>query len=160
MLTLFSFGCWGSTTRQLVRAIDAAETKKGFSPPVFFDIRLKRSVRAKGFRDDALERLLPRGRYRWFSRLGNTHIATTKGGVKIEDPFSASILFEEALKLAKENRRVIFPCACEFPGHCRRHVVAKLLVEGSRTYRASNQNNGMARWGANSYPSSCDKSNL
>lgn len=65
MLTLFTFGYWGwgSATGELIRAIDSAERKKGFSPPVFFDIRLKRSVRAKGFRDDAFERLLPKGRY-------------------------------------------------------------------------------------------------
>jgi hypothetical protein len=95
MLTLFTFGYWGwgSATRELIRAIDTAERKKGFSPPIFFDIRLNRSVRAKGFRDDAFERLLPRGRYHWFPRLGNINIATKDSGVNIKDPFSARILF-------------------------------------------------------------------
>lgn len=136
MLTLFTFGYWGwgNATRELIRAIDSAERKKGFSPPVFFDIRLKRSVRAKGFRDDAFERLLPKGRYQWFPRLGNINIATKERGIKIKDPLSSRTLFEEALRYAKKNRRIIFFCACEFPRFCHRHVVANLLLkEAERT---------------------------
>ena len=136
MLTIFTFGYWGwgGATSELIRAINTAERRKGFSTPVFFDIRLKRSVRAKGFRADAFERLLPRGRYRWFPRLGNINIVAKKRGVKIKDPFASRILFEEALKFAKANRRVIIFCACEFPNHCHRRVVAKLLLkEAERT---------------------------
>jgi hypothetical protein len=138
MLTLFTFGYWGwgSATPELIRAIDAAERKKGFSPPVFVDIRLKRSVRAEGFRDDAFERLLPKGRYQWFSSLGNIKIGTKEGGIKIKEPHSARFLFEEALKYGKENRRIIFFCACEIPRFCHRHVVANLLLkEAKRTGR-------------------------
>jgi hypothetical protein len=129
LLTLFTFGYWGwgSSTHELIRAIDSAGRKKGFSPPVFFDIRLKRSVRAEGFRDDAFERLLPKGRYHWFPSLGNINIATTEGGIKIKEPHSGRLLFEEALKCAKEKRSIIFFCACEFPRFCHRHVVANLL---------------------------------
>jgi hypothetical protein len=131
MLTLFTFGYWGwgNATRELIRAIDSAERKKGFSPPVFFDIRLKRSVRAVGFHDDAFEQLLPKGRYHWLPSLGNINIATNEPGIKIKDPLSAKPLFEEALKYAKRNRRVIFFCACEFPRSCHRHVVANLLLK-------------------------------
>lgn len=138
MLTIFTFGYWGwgNATRELIRAIDSAERKKGFSPPVFFDVRLKRSVRAKGFRDDAFERLLPKGRYQWFPSLGNINIVTKKLGVKIKDPLSSRTLFKEALKCAKRNRRIIFFCACEFPRFCHRHVVANLLLkEAARTRR-------------------------
>lgn len=131
MLTLFTFGYWGwgNATRQLLRAIDTVERKKGFRPPVFFDIRYNRSVRAKGFRGDEFERLLPKGRYRWFPRLGNVHIATKEKGIEISDPFSSRILLQEALRYARENRRIIFFCACEFPRSCHRHVVANLLLK-------------------------------
>jgi hypothetical protein len=101
---------------------------------VFFDIRLNRSVRANGFRDDAFERLLPKGRYQWFPRLGNINIATKERGIKIKDPSSSRILFEEAVKHVKRNRRIILFCACEFPRFCHRHVVANLLLkEAKRT---------------------------
>jgi len=136
VLTIFTFGYWGwgNATPELIRAIDTAERTKGFSPPVFFDIRLQRSVRAKGFCGDAFERLLPKGRYRWFPRLGNARIATRESGTKIADPYSSRILLQEALRYAKANRRVIFFCACEFPRFCHRHVVANLLLkEAERT---------------------------
>jgi hypothetical protein len=138
MLTLFTFGYWGwgNSTRELIRAIDSAERKKGFSPPIFFDIRLNRSVRAEGFRDDAFERLLPNGRYHWFPSLGNINIATKKRGIKIKEPLSARLLFEEARKYAEKNRRIIFFCACEFPRFCHRNAVANLLLkEAERTGR-------------------------
>ena len=108
MLTLFTFGSWGwgNATRRLIRTIDATERRKGFSPPIFFDIRLKRNVRAKGFLEDAFQRLLPRGRYRWFPRLGNANVATGERGKKIADSFSSRILLEEALGYAKQNRRM------------------------------------------------------
>src|ERR1017187_2039954 len=64
MLTLFTWGYWGwgNATHELIRAVDATERERGFKPPVFFDIRASRSVRARGFRDDAFEQLLPKGR--------------------------------------------------------------------------------------------------
>jgi hypothetical protein len=130
MLTLFTFGYWGwgNATRELIRVVDAKERKKGFKPPIFFDIRYSRNVRAKGFRGNAFERLLPRGRYRWFPRLGNSHIATG-GGIKIADPYSARILLEEALRYAKDNRRVILFCACPEPCKCHRRIVANLVLK-------------------------------
>jgi len=85
-----------------------------------FQVSEVKNVRAEGFRGDAFERLVPRGRYRWFPRLGNAHIATGERGVEIADPFSSRILLEEALEYAKRNRRVIFFCACEFPCPCHR----------------------------------------
>jgi hypothetical protein len=134
MLTIFTFGYWGwgNSTHELIKAINSAERKKGFSPPVFVDIRLKRSVRAEGFRDDEFERLLPNGRYQWFPSLGNINIATKERGIKIKEPVSARLLFEIALKNAEKNRRVILFCACEFPRLCHRHVVANLLLKEAK----------------------------
>ena len=131
MLTLFTweYWGWGNTTREFVRAADATERKRGFKPPVFVDIRYRRNVRAKGFLGDAFERSLPGGRYQWLPRLGNRHAATGERGIKIADPPAAKILLEEAIRLAKDKRRVIFFCACESPRYCHRHIVANLVLK-------------------------------
>jgi len=49
--TLFSWGYWGwgNATGQLVEATNAAEHARGFKPPIFVDIRLRRQGRAQGF---------------------------------------------------------------------------------------------------------------
>jgi hypothetical protein len=136
MQTLFTFGYsgWGNATQELIKAIDAAERRRGFRPPVFFDIRCNRNVRARGFRGDAFERLLPRGRHQWLPRLGNIHIATGERGIKIADPFAAKFLLEAARKYAQDRRRVVFFCGCKFPRRCHRRVVAKLVLrEAERT---------------------------
>jgi hypothetical protein len=46
--TLFTWGYygWGNATPQLVEAVDAVEHSRGFAPPLFVDIRIRRSVRA------------------------------------------------------------------------------------------------------------------
>src|SRR4051794_34834172 len=109
MLTLFTFGYWGwgNTTDQLIQAVDATERGRGFRPPIFFDIRASRSVRAVGFRSDAFERSLPDGRYQWFPRLGNARIASHEAGIKIADPSAAKALLQEALLRARDKRRII-----------------------------------------------------
>src|SRR5688500_8003061 len=50
-LTMFTWGYWGwgTTTREFVQAADAVEASRGFNPPLFVDIRIRRSVRAPGF---------------------------------------------------------------------------------------------------------------
>ena len=60
--TLFTWGYygWGNHTPSLVEAVDAVETERGFQPPIFVDIRLRRSVRAAGFTGQAFERLVGR----------------------------------------------------------------------------------------------------
>lgn len=57
-VNLFSFGYWGSgnATRQLVRAIDVVEGSRGFEPPLFVDIRMRREGRAAGFVGEAFAR--------------------------------------------------------------------------------------------------------
>jgi hypothetical protein len=49
--TIFTWGYygWGNATPQLVESVDAVETSRGFEPPIFVDIRIRRNVRAKGF---------------------------------------------------------------------------------------------------------------
>jgi hypothetical protein len=91
MLTLFTWGFWGwgSSTRELVQAIDAFEKKRGFKPPIFVDIRLRRNVRAKGFSGVAFERIVGSARYWWMPELGNLNVATGKSGIRIKCFFCA-----------------------------------------------------------------------
>ena len=58
--TLFSWGYygWGNHTQNLVEAVDAVEASRGFEPPFFVDVRIRRSVRAAGFNGPAFENLL------------------------------------------------------------------------------------------------------
>jgi hypothetical protein len=41
--------------------VDAVETSRGFEPPIFVDIRIRRTVRAKGFVGSAFAKLLGPG---------------------------------------------------------------------------------------------------
>ena len=58
--TIFTWGYygWGNATKQLVEVVDAVEQDRGFRPPVFVDIRIRRTVWAKGFQGNAFEKLL------------------------------------------------------------------------------------------------------
>jgi hypothetical protein len=116
-VTLFSWGYWGwgNATPQLVQAANAAEATKGFSPPIFIDVRLSRQGRAKGFVGNAFRDLVGDSRYRWIKDLGNLAIADGHEGVEIKNPSAVEELLEQAVRGADEGRRVIFYCACEFP---------------------------------------------
>lgn len=88
-MTLFAWGYygWGNATPQLVEAVDAVETSRGFKPPQFVDIRIRRAVRAKGFQGNAFEKLLGPSRHRWMKSLGNKFIQTRTGpNIQIADP--------------------------------------------------------------------------
>ncbi len=141
-LTLFSFGYWGSgsATRALVDAVNQAESSRGFEPPLWVDIRISRSVRAVGFRDHAFEQLLG-SQYLHMKDLGNERVKDRVkdrvGGMKIRNPAAATELLDHALN--SPRRRVIFFCACEIPGECHRHVVAK-LVKAAAARRKLNVN--------------------
>ena len=136
-ITAFSWGYWGwgNATPRLVESIDAAEAARGFSPPLFVDARISRSVRAAGFRDHAFEHLLSADRYRWMRGLGNKHVETRTGpAIQIADPSAAEDLLDLTMEAARANRRVIFFCSCERPVsnggmECHRVTVAKLLRE-------------------------------
>lgn len=134
-VTLFSWGYWGwgNATRQLVKAVDTAEKKRGFRPPIFVDIRLRRQGHAKGFVGNAFRDVIGASRYRWIGCLGNAHIAAGKKGIKIKCPEAAAELLDRAIHAAKDRRRVIFYCACEFPWYkgkrrCHRDAVTELLL--------------------------------
>src|SRR3954468_16761455 len=98
--TLFTFGYygWGNHTPQLVEAVDAVERSRGFEPPLFIDIRIRRAVRAKGFQGNAFEKLLGPSRHRWMKSLGNTFIKTRTGrNIQIAEPATADELLDLAV---------------------------------------------------------------
>ncbi len=134
-LVLFSWGYWGwgNSTGEFVQAADAVEKIRGFEPPVFVDARLRRSVRAVGFRDAALERLVGTKRYRWMKGLGNK--ALDQDGLELSDPEGAEALLDLALE--DSHRRCIFFCACEFrlqsgKPACHRSLVTRELIERAK----------------------------
>jgi hypothetical protein len=133
--TLFSFGYWGSgsATKNLVKAIDEAEALRGFEPPLWVDIRISRSVRAAGFRDNGFADLL-KTRYVWMPELGNKRVQDRRKGIEIQNPAAA----KDLLKLALDNpeRRLIFFCACEYPAFCHRKQVGKLVLKYAKTQKA------------------------
>jgi len=141
-ITIFSWGYygWGNWTKQLIKAVDAVEESRGFNPPLFVDVRLRREVRAPGFSGAAFEKQLASpDRYRWMKSLGNEAIADKSlGAMKIADPKSASTLLEVACDAAKQKCRVIFFCSCRYPKHnlndvtCHRTEVARLVLKAAR----------------------------
>jgi len=133
-ITLFSFGYWGcgSATDMLVKAVNAAEHSRGFDPPLWVDVRISRSVRAAGFRDDAFRRLL-HDHYQWMSDLGNQRVQEGRRGIWIKNPAAAADLLQ--LALDDPRRRVIFFCSCPYPAYCHRHTVTELLLKEAQSRR-------------------------
>jgi hypothetical protein len=137
--TLFTWGYygWGNHTPHLVEAVDAVETRRGFQPPIFVDIRIRRSVRAAGFTGPAFERLLGQDRHRWMKSLGNKFIETKTGpSIQIADPTAADELLDLAIESALDKQRVIFFCSCQWPKcdgeiACHRTTVAALVLEAA-----------------------------
>src|ERR1700712_2475078 len=134
-LVAFSWGYegWGNHTEALVEIVDAIEASRGYAPPLFVDIRLRRAVRAVGFRDRAFEqRLGPR--YRWLRGLGNRAIIEDLAdAIVIADPSEARTLVELIADAA--YRRVIFFCSCGSPlraAQCHRAEVARLALTEAR----------------------------
>jgi hypothetical protein len=140
MITLFSWGYygWGNHTKQLVEAVDAVEASRGFAPPVFVDVRIRRSVRAPGFDGSAFEKLLGQDRHRWMKALGNKHIETRTGPkIQIADPSAADELLDLARELARHKRRLLFFCGCRWPKlngktACHRTTVAGLVLKAAK----------------------------
>jgi hypothetical protein len=136
---LFTWGYygWGNATSQLIEAVDAVEASRGFAPPVFVDIRIRRTVRAKGFQGNAFENLLGPTRHCWMPSLGNRFIVTRIGPpIQIADPATASDLLEFALTALRSNQRVLFFCSCQWPRYgstcCHRTTVAGLVLDAAR----------------------------
>ena len=132
-IEMFSFGYegWGSETKLLVKGVDAVEEARGYLPPVFIDTRIRREVRAIGFRGNAFGNLLGEGRYLWEPRLGNDSILTGASEVSIHDPGAADEYIGLAAELLREKGRVIFFCHCPIPVECHRSIVAELLLDAA-----------------------------
>lgn len=138
--TIFSWGYygWGNHTPQLVEAVDAVETNRGFEPPLFVDIRIRRSVRAAGFTGPAFEKLLGQDRHRWMKSLGNKYIETRTGpNIQIADPAAADELLDLAIESARHKQRLLFFCSCQWPRcegkiNCHRTTVAGLMLKAAK----------------------------
>lgn len=138
--TAFSWGYygWGNRTSELVAALDAVERSRGFKPPIFVDIRIRRSVRAKGFTGTAFEMLLGPSRHYWMKSLGNLHILSRTGPkIQIAEPESVKDLLALATEKQKAKQRLLFFCSCQWPRcdskiHCHRATVAELLLNEAR----------------------------
>ena len=144
--TLFTWGYygWGNHTPNLVEAIDAVECSRGFQPPFFVDVRIRKSVRAAGFKGLAFENLLgqkqnppDQKRHRWMPELGNEFILTGKGlPIQIAEPEAAEELLDLALESARHKQRIIFFCGCKWPRWngeiaCHRTEVASLVLKAA-----------------------------
>jgi hypothetical protein len=148
-ITIYTWGYWGwgNAAPELVKAVDAVEKKRGFKPPVFVDIRMKRSARPLVFRGKAFGDVVGPARYEAMSSLGNEHyladdkrrLPNSTQKIVIHNPGAAELLLDRAIRLRKQNRHVIYFCACEFPRgnlnndgelySCHRSTVSKLLLK-------------------------------
>jgi hypothetical protein len=148
-ITIYSWGYWGwgNAAPELVKAVDTVERMRGFKPPVFVDIRMKRSARPADFRGDAFGAVVGESRYETMNALGNEvfldpakrRLPDSTRQIVIHDPGAAELLLDRAIRLKRQNRHVIFFCACEFPRgnlsndgeiySCHRSTVTKLLMK-------------------------------
>ena len=143
--TIFSWGYygWGNHTPDLIEAVDAVEKDRGFNPPVFVDIRIRRSVRAAGFNGASFEKLLGEMRYLWMKSLGNEKILTGEGpAIQISKPGTVKDLLRLAQSNGKENRRLVYFCGCQWPRcdgkiNCHRITVTQLLLRAAKAERNS-----------------------
>src|ERR1035438_8590829 len=139
-ITIFTWGYygWRNATPQLIEAVDAVETSRGFMPPTFVDIRIRRNVRAKGFVGNAFEKLMGPSRHRWMKSLGNKFIQTRTGPfVQIAEPSAADELLDLALESANHKQRLLFFCSCQWPmcdGEIASHrsTVAELVLKAAQ----------------------------
>lgn len=134
--TLFTWGYygWGNHTPQLAEAVDAVERSRGFEPPLFVDIYIRRTVRAKSFQGNAFEKLLGQDRHRWMKSLGNKFIQTRTGpNIQIAEPAAVDDLLDLAIGLGRRKQRLLFFCSCQWPRWdgeiaCHRGTVAELVL--------------------------------
>ena len=139
-ITLFTWGYygWGNHTPQLVEAVDAVEASRGFEPPLFVDIRIRRTVRAEGFQGDAFEKLLGQDRHRWMKSLGNKFIQTRTGpNIQIAEAAGADELLDLGVELGRRQQRLLFFCSCQWPRckgeiNCHRTTVAELVLNAAK----------------------------
>lgn len=133
-LTAFSWGYegWGRSVPQLLRLTEQLEYNRGFAPPFFVDIRLRRMVRAPGFVGRRFEQMVGPDRHRHMEGLGNQAIADG-GRMRLADPAAVPKLFDLIERRAAHRQRVIFFCSCGSPEHlspaapCHRTLVIREL---------------------------------
>lgn len=143
---IFSWGYWGWGTAadRFVEMADAVESARGRTPPLFIDVRIRRSVRAPQFSGDGFRKVVGDERYEWWPELGNIQIAEGgRGPTRIAEPEAAERLLELAVERSATNQHIIYFCACEFPWepdprgnpvHCHRVEVADLLLVAARKH--------------------------
>lgn len=107
------------------------ENARGYRAPLFVDARIRRSVRAAGFRDGAFERLLGAERYRWMKGLGNKNLDS--GAPALAEREQIDELLALTMTLHRSSRRAIFFCSCEFrfvdgPPYCHRCLITGELI--------------------------------
>jgi hypothetical protein len=127
---------WGTHAEDFVRNVDAVERGRGWRPPLFVDIRIRRTGRAPDFQHDTFKKIVGHQRYGWMKTLGNRSIITKRRKVEIVDPQAANELLDRVLTAHNQKRRVLFFCACEYPGtvhspNCHRATVAGLLLKAA-----------------------------
>ncbi|MBM3271218.1 MAG: hypothetical protein FJZ01_26595, partial [Candidatus Sericytochromatia bacterium] len=132
-LSAFSFGYagWGPHTEKLIRTFDVVERARGFEPPLIVDTRIRRNVRAVGFRGTALADRLG-DRHRWLRELGNRNVLTGEDGIAIDHPEAARTLLTWIREEAARYRRLIFFCSCGPVEGCHRQAIASLLLEEAK----------------------------
>jgi hypothetical protein len=133
---MWGYWGWGTHAEDFVFNVDAVERARGWRPPLFVDIRIRRTVRAPNFQQNAFEKIVSQQRYKWMKTLGNRSIITKKRRMEIADPSAAKDLLEHVLQAHDQKRRVLFFCACEYPGtvyspNCHRTAVAGLLLKAA-----------------------------
>ena len=133
-MTAFTWGYygWGTHAEEFVRGVDAVERARGWRPPFFVDIRIRRAGRALDFQHNNFKEIVGQQRYRWMKCLGNKSIITRKSRIEIANPKAANDLLELILKKHDQKRRVLFFCNCEYPDTCHRVTVAGLLLKAAR----------------------------
>lgn len=134
-LTIFSWGYWGwgNSARHFVKAADAVEASRGYNQLIFVDVRLRRAARAVCFRGPAFGKIVGDDRYCWINGLGNSEIADhTLKRMTIKNPKEAESLLDLAIEYEKENRRVLYFCACKIPKWCHRYKVGALLLNAAK----------------------------
>lgn len=95
------------------------------------DIRIRRSGRSAGFREDAFAMEVGHDNYRWMPALGNANLGTGSSAIRIQDPAAAVELLDLVTTLHGKKRRVIFYCACERLVGCHRSTVRDLLLKAA-----------------------------
>ena len=141
-LTIFSWGFWGwgNHADRFVKLADMVEASRGFKPPIFVDVRIRRTGRAVNFKQNAFRDIVGEKRYLWMQKLGNQAIIDTHlKNITIRDPREANTLLDFAIESMKYKRRIIYYCACEVPGNprydrhrCHRYDVGNLLLKEAK----------------------------